>query len=53
MGTKEEVQGRFRRRVEVDRGDLGGGESWRHLFFILAFFGFSPHNFVIRAKKKI
>ena len=25
MGIKEEVQGRYRRRVEVDRGDLSGG----------------------------
>ena len=38
--------------------NLGGGrvrgESWRHLFFYfpqpLAFFGFSPLNFLIRAK---
>jgi len=39
--------------MEVGGGDLGGEESWRHLFYFpqsLAFFGFSPHNFLIRAK---
>ena len=25
IGTKKEVQGRSRRRIEVDGGDLGGG----------------------------
>ena len=60
MVTKGEVQGRCGRSVEVGGGDLGGGESegesWRHLFFYfpqpLAFFGFSPHNFLIRAKMR-
>ena len=31
----------------------GEGESWRHFFYFpqpLAFFGFSPHNFLIGAK---
>ena len=27
MGTKGEIQGRYRRSVEVGGGDLGGGES--------------------------
>ena len=42
------------RRKEVIWVEGGWGESWRHLFFYfpqpLAFFGFSPHNFLIRAK---
>jgi len=27
MGTKEKVQGRYRRSVKVGGGDLGGGEG--------------------------
>ena len=57
IGTKEEVQGRWGRRVEVAGGDLGGGrvrgEFGAICFYFpqpLAFFGFSPHNFLIRAK---
>ena len=57
IGTKEEVQGRWGRRVEVDGGDLGGGRVRGRVGAIrfyfpqpLAFFGFSPHNFLIRAK---
>ena len=57
MGTKEEVQGRCGRSVEVYGGDLGGGEGEGRVGAIpfyfpqpLAFFGFSPHNFLIRAK---
>ena len=57
MGTKEEVQGRSERSVEVSGGDLGGGESEGRVGAIcfyfpqpLAFFGFSPNNFLIRAK---
>ena len=41
----------------MDGGDLGGGESEGRVGAIpfyfpqpLAFFGFSPHNFLIRAK---
>ena len=51
------MQGRYRRSVEVDGGDLGGGEGEGRVGAIcfyfpqpLAFFGFSPHNFLIRAK---
>ena len=57
MGTKEEGQGRDRRSMEVGGGDLGGGrvrgELAPFVFYFpqpLAFFGFSPHNFLIRAK---
>ena len=57
MRTKGEVQGRWGRSVEVDGGDLGGGESEGRVGAIcfyfpkpLAFFGFSLHNFLIRAK---
>ena len=57
MGTKGEVQGRYRRSVEVGGGDLDGGRVRGELApFVLnfpqplAFFGFSPHNFLIRAK---
>jgi len=57
MGTKEEVQGRCGRSVEVNGGDSGGGEGEGRVGAIcfyfpqpLAFFGFSPHNFLIRAK---
>ena len=57
MGTKEQVQGRWGRNMEVDGGDLGGGRVRGELapfVFVfpqpLAFFGFSPHNFLIRAK---
>ena len=57
MGTKGEVQGRWGRSVEVSGGDLGGGEGEGRVGAIpfyfpqpLAFFGFSPHNFLIRAK---
>ena len=57
MGTKEEVQGRWGRSGEVGEGDLGGGEGEGRVGAIclkfpqpLAFFGFSPHNFLIRAK---
>ena len=57
MGTKEEVQGMWERSVEVNGGDLGGGESEGRVGAIcfyfpqpLAFFGFSLHNFLIRAK---
>ena len=56
-GIEEEVQGRCGRRVEVGGGDFGGGESEERVGAIcfyfpqpLAFFGFSPHNFLIRAK---
>ena len=57
MGTKGEGQGRYRKSVEVGGGDLGGQESEGRVGAIcfyfpqpLAFFGFSPHNFLIRAK---
>ena len=57
VGTKGEVQGRYRRSVEVGGGDLDGGRVRGELApFVLnfpqplAFFGFSPHNFLIRAK---
>ena len=57
MGTKGEVQGRCGRSVEVNGGDAGGGEGEGRVGAIcfyfpqpLAFFGFSPHNFLIRAK---
>ena len=57
MGTKGDVQGRWGRSVEVSGGDLGGGEGEGRVGAIcfyfpqsLAFFGFSPHNFLIRAK---
>ena len=57
METKGDVQGRYRRSVEEDGGDLSGGESERRVGAIpfyfpqpLAFFGFSPLNFLIRAK---
>ena len=57
MGTKEKVQGRWARRVEVGGGDLGGGwvrgELAPFVFYFpepLAFFGFSPLTFLIRAK---
>ena len=57
MGTKGEVQRRYRRSVDVAGGDLGGGRVRGDLapfvFYFpqpLAFFGFSPHNFLIRAK---
>jgi len=57
MGTKEEVQVRGGRSMEVGGGDLGGGESEGRVGAIrfyfpqpLAFFGFSLHNFLIRAK---
>ena len=57
MGTKRESQGRWGRSVEVGGGDLGGGEGEERVGAIcfyfplpLAFFGFSPHNFLIRAK---
>ena len=56
MGTKEEGQGRYRRSMEVYGGDLSGGESEGRVgaicfyFLQLPFFGFSPHNFLIRAK---
>ena len=57
MGTKEKVQGRWVRRVEVGGGDLGGGRVRGELapfVFIfpshLPFFGFSPLTFLIRAK---
>jgi len=57
MATKREVQGGCRKSVEVGGGDLGAGESEGRVgaIFIyfpqpLAFFGFSPHNFLIRAK---
>ena len=57
MGTKDEGQGRCRKSVEVGGGDLGGGEGEGRVGAIcfyfphpLAFFGFSPHNFLIRAK---
>ena len=43
--------------MEVDGGDFGGGEGEGRVGAIpfyfpqpLAFFGFSPHNFLIRAK---
>jgi len=52
-----EVQGRGGKSVEVGGGDLGGGRVRGELapfVFIfpshLPFFGFSPHNFLIRAK---
>ena len=45
--------------MEVDGGDLGGGEGEGRVGAIcfnfpqpLAFFGFSPHNFLIRAKMR-
>ena len=51
------MQGRCGRSVEVGGGDLGAGESEGRVGAIpfyfpqpLAFFGFSPHNFLIRAK---
>ena len=57
MKTKGKVQGRCGRSVEVGGGDLGAGESEGRVGAIpfyfpqpLAFFGFSPHNFLIRAK---
>ena len=57
METKGEVQGRWGRSMEENGGDLGGGESEGRVGAIcvkfpqpLAFFGFSPHNFLIRAK---
>jgi len=57
MVTKEEVQGRWERSGEVGEGDLGVGEGEARVGAIclkfpqpLAFFGFSPHNFLIRAK---
>ena len=57
MGTKEEVQGRWGRSMKVGGSDLGGGEGEGRVGSIpfyfpqpLAFFGFSPHNFLIRAK---
>ena len=57
MRTKGEGQGRWERREEVGGGDLGGGrvrgELAPFVFYFpqpLAFFGFSPHNFLIRAK---
>ena len=57
MGTKGEVQGRWGRSMEVGGSDLGGGEGEGRVGAIrfcflpsLAFFGFSPHNFLIRAK---
>ena len=57
MATKEEGQGRYRRRMEVGGGDLDESESEGELApFVLkfpqplAFFGFSPHNFLIGAK---
>ena len=56
-GPRGEVQGRWGRSVEVNGGDLGGGrvrgELAPFLFYFpqpLAFFGFSPLNFLIRAK---
>jgi len=59
MGTKEEVQGRWGRSMEVGGGDLGGGwvrgELAPFVFHFpqpLAFFGFSPLNFLIRAKMR-
>ena len=52
VGTGEEW-----RWMEVDGGDFGGGEGEGRVGAIpfyfpqpLAFFGFSPHNFLIRAK---
>ena len=57
MGTRGEGQGRYRKSVEVGGGDLGGGRVRGELApFVLyfpqplTFFGFSPHNFLIRAK---
>ena len=57
MGTKGEGQGRWGLRVEVGGGDFGRGrvrgELAPFVFYFpqpLAFFGFSPHNFLIRAK---
>ena len=57
MGTMGEVQGRGGKSVEVDGGDLGGGRGRGRVGAIcfyfpqpLAFFGFSPPNFLIRAK---
>ena len=57
MGTKGEVQGWRGRSVAVGGGNLGGGRVRGELapfVFIfpshLPFFGFSPHNFLIRAK---
>ena len=57
MGTRGEGQGRWGRSVEVGGGDLGGGRVRGGLApFVLnfpqplAFFGFSPLNFLIKAK---
>jgi len=57
MGTKEEGQWRWGRSVEVGGGDLGGGEDEGRVGAIcfyfpqpLAFFGFSPHNFLNMGK---
>ena len=57
MGTKGEMQGTYRRSVEVGGGDLVGGRVRGELApFVLnfpqplAFFGFSPLTFLIRAK---
>ena len=57
IGTKREGQGRWGRSVEVSGGVLGGGVGEGRVGAIcfyfpqsLAFFGFSPHNFLIRAK---
>jgi len=51
------VQGRYRRSMVENGGDLGGGRVRGELApFVLkfpqplAFFGFSPHNFLIGAK---
>ena len=45
--------------MEENGGDLGGGEGEERVGAIcfyfpqpLAFFGFSPHNFLIRAKMR-
>ena len=53
MWTKGDGQGRRVRSMEVGGGDLVGGELAPFVFYFpqpLAFFGFSPHNFLIRAK---
>ena len=57
MGTKGEGQVRWRMSMEAGGGDLGEGEGEGRVGAIcfyfpqpLAFFGFSPHNFLIRAK---
>ena len=57
MGTKEDGLGRRGRSVEVGGGGLGGGEGEGRVGAIcfyfplpLAFFGFSPLTFLIRAK---